>query len=224
MNTPVRQAGCTHEESFDPALRGDKTFLELDDGRTVRLSAGRWSRSACRGDRWLLDRCWGTTVDLGCGPGRLVAALVERGLPVLGVDVSALAVRHTRDRGAPVVQADLFTTLPREGEWATALLADGNLGIGGDPLRLLRRARTLVRAGGQVLVEPTASWSGHWQGQARLGDHDGSPGGWFPWSVLGLDALGSLAAPAGLRLVETHRGRRRQFARFVRTAEEPRPS
>ena len=36
-------------------------------------------------------------------------------------------------RGATVLQRDIFGPLPGEGRWGTALLFDGNVGIGGDP-------------------------------------------------------------------------------------------
>ncbi|MDP9442781.1 MAG: hypothetical protein M3P34_11540, partial [Actinomycetota bacterium] len=47
----------------------------------------------------------------------------------------------------------VFGALPGEGRWATALLIDGNIGIGGDPVALLRRVAELLRPAGVVLVE-----------------------------------------------------------------------
>ena len=86
------------------------------------------------------DLCTGPTIDLGCGPGRLVARLVERGVPALGVDQSATAVGLARRSGAPALRRDVFEPLPGTGRWQTVLLADGNVGLGGDPWRVLRRA------------------------------------------------------------------------------------
>ena len=67
-----------------------------------------------------------------------------------------------------MVRRDLFGPLPGEGTWAHVLLADGNIGIGGDPLRLLRRAARLLRPGGTVLVETDARHRALWRGTARL--------------------------------------------------------
>ena len=85
--------------AFDAALAADDaTLLDSDGGQDV-LPVRRWSRPADADDAWLLDRCAGPTVDLGCGPGRLLVALAHRGVPALGVDHSRIAEAHCRARG-----------------------------------------------------------------------------------------------------------------------------
>ena len=71
----------------------------------------------------------------------------------LGIDVVHEAVGQTRARGAAALRRDIFGAVPGEGRWQTALLADGNVGIGGDPVALLRRLRRLLLPGGRVVVE-----------------------------------------------------------------------
>jgi SAM-dependent methyltransferase len=181
------------------------------------LHPTRWHREPDRADRWLLSRCRGATIDLGCGPGRFVKALVDRGLVALGVDTSTRAIQHCADRGAPVVRRDLFGPLPGEGDWHHVLLADGNIGIGGDPLVLLRRAAALLRTGGSVLIETSAPRTGLWHGGGRLCEGTAT-GPWFPWAVVGLNAMSLLAGSAGLRLVATHRARHRYFAELARAS------
>ena len=97
------------------------------------LPLRRWAGGITAGDRFLLAHCEGPTIDLGCGPGRLTAELARRGVRTLGVDLSGEAVEAAAARSAPVLRADLFGPLPGEGHWRTALLADGNVGIGGAP-------------------------------------------------------------------------------------------
>ncbi|HEY2099795.1 MAG TPA: class I SAM-dependent methyltransferase, partial [Pseudonocardia sp.] len=80
-------------DQFDAGLAGRACRLDRAGGRSRTLHVRRWRADAGRSDRWLLDGCRGPTVDLGCGPGRLVRALSERGVPALGVDSSALAVQ-----------------------------------------------------------------------------------------------------------------------------------
>ena len=104
-------------------------------------------------DAAVVALCDGPTIDLGCGPGRLVAHLVQRGIPALGVDQSATAVRLARRSGAPALLRDVFEPLPGTGRWQTVLLADGNVGLAGDPRRILRRASELLRAGGRCVAE-----------------------------------------------------------------------
>ncbi|MGH3985127.1 MAG: methyltransferase domain-containing protein [Pseudonocardiaceae bacterium] len=190
--------------AFDAALAGRPALLVGDDGRILPVAAQRWLAPADGEDDWLLDRCTGPTVDLGCGPGRLVAELAERGVPVLGVDCSPRAVRHCHSRGAPVLHRDVFATLPGEGWWHRVLLADGNIGIGGDPVRLLHRCAALLRPGGTMLVEAGHPGAGLWRGAARLQVAGTAAGPWFPWAVAGLQTLAALAGPAGLQVGDRH--------------------
>lgn len=81
----------------------------------------------------MLAHCVGTTLDIGCGPGRMSQALAARGACVLGIDVVPEAVTLTRARGASALVCDVFAPVLGEGRWDTALLADGNIGIGGGP-------------------------------------------------------------------------------------------
>jgi hypothetical protein len=134
----------------------------------------------------------------------LVAELAGRGVPALGVDCSPLAVRQCHSRGAAVLHRDLFATLPGEGRWHHVLLADGNIGIGGDPMRLLRRCAVLLRPGGTMLVEAEHPGAGLWRGAARLQVAGGAAGPWFPWAVTALPALAALAELAGLQAGDRH--------------------
>jgi SAM-dependent methyltransferase len=192
---------------FDLALAGDAARLVRSDGVEHDLAVHRWRDVAGGEDTWLLDRCTGPVIDLGCGPGRLVTALLARGLPALGVDVSRVAQRACSRRGAPMVRRDVFAALPGEGRWHHALLADGNIGIGGDPGLLVRRAAQLVQPGGTVLVEtdpqPDVLWSGTAVVRAR--SRTGAP---VPWAVAGAAALARIAADAGMRATASYRGRR----------------
>ena len=83
-------------------------------------------------------------LDLGCGPGRHLAALRALGKRGLGVDLSPVAVALARDRGADAINGSLWANVP--GTWRTILLLDGNIGIGGNPVALLRRAGELLAA------------------------------------------------------------------------------
>ena len=191
--------------AFDAALRGAHARLLRSDGAEVVLAVRRWHADAEGDDDWLLDRCTGPVLDLGCGPGRLVVALARRGIPALGVDASAAAVALCRARGAAVLRRDLFAPLP--GRWQHVLLADGNIGIGGDPVRLLRRALALLRPGGTVLVETDPDPAARWTGTARVHTPEGT-GPPLPWAVLGAAALWDAAAIIGLEVTAAHVGAR----------------
>jgi hypothetical protein len=84
----------------------------------------------------------------------------------------------------------------------TVLLADGNIGIGGDPAALLRRAGELLAPEGRALVELEPPGSPLRREQVRL-RAAGLASAWFPWAFVGTDHIGDVARDAGLGEVET---------------------
>ena len=116
----------------------------------------------------MLARAVGPVLDIGCGVGRHVVALRGRGVRAVGVEISPVAVAIARERGAEVIEASAFEH-PTTSDWRTILLLDGNIGIGGDAVRLLRRCNALLAPGGGVLVElePPADRAARPAGPAR---------------------------------------------------------
>ncbi|MHA0285479.1 methyltransferase domain-containing protein [Mycobacterium sp. C3-094] len=185
---------------YDRALTGERCWVRRDDGRVSRLPVHNWLGGRHADDRFdtaVVDMCEGPTIDLGCGPGRLVSYLVQRGVPALGVDLSPTAVRLARSSGAPALHRDLFEPLPGTGRWQTVLLADGNIGLGGDPARVLRRAAELLRSGGRCLAEFDSAAIGIDVGWVRL-ESSSTIGPWFKWASVGIDSMPALAAEVGL--------------------------
>jgi SAM-dependent methyltransferase len=162
--------------------------LRFRDGRVRHLPVEEWSAAPSAEELAVLRAVSGPVLDVGCGPGRLVAALAEMGTPALGVDASPAAVDTARRLGAPVLQRSVFEALPCEGRWATVLLFDGNVGIGGDPVELLRRLGALLAHSGQAVVEVDAPGTLTVSADARI-----------PWASVGADRLDELAGRAGLR-------------------------
>ncbi|MGW7257540.1 class I SAM-dependent methyltransferase [Streptomyces sp. NPDC054834] len=152
------------------------------------LDVERFCAAPDTSDTGVLHRCTGPVLDVGCGPGRLVAALAARGVPALGVDVSPAAVARTRRQGGTALRRSVFDRLPREGRWGTALLMDGNVGIGGDPEALLARLRELLRPGGRLLAE-AAPQDVDERLTVRVEDAHGRHGRSFPWARVGATAL-----------------------------------
>lgn len=195
------QASFTHV--FARALLGVPTTVVGLGESPVVLPVATWTRQADRADHRLLALCDGPTIDIGCGPGRLTEALAELGHITLGIDVVDAAVRLTRRRGATAIQRDVFTDLPGEGRWHTALLADGNVGIGGDPAGLLRRVREILDPRGRMVVEVAGPGVPSSSGWAALegGEHRSRP---FRWAVVGLDDVSALATSVELAVNAVH--------------------
>jgi len=190
---------------YDEGLRSPevKISVRYADGRHEALALDRWRGVVTVADESMLIRASGSVLDVGCGPGRLTAALAARGADALGIDVAAAAVALTMEGGGRALQRSVFDALPGVGGWDTALLADGNIGIGGNPVRLLRRLGDLLTPRGQVLIELDPPGSGPAvRLQARLETSCGRFGAWFGWAVVGVDSLPVLAAEAGLSVQE----------------------
>ena len=191
-------------EIFTQALRGEPTHVvDLAGGLVQVLPVASWTGTADGRDLELLGLCRGSTIDVGCGPGRLTQALQQLGHDVVGVDVVDEAVRQTRRRGARAVTADVFGPVPGEGRWETALLADGNVGIGGDPVALLRRVRQLLRPDGRAVVELAPPGSASRQGWAALEGPSGRSRP-FRWAWLAVDDVAPVALAAGLGVQAVH--------------------
>jgi SAM-dependent methyltransferase len=191
------------------------TSLVVSGGEPIELPVGRWRAAPDAVELALVDTLADPVLDVGCGPGRIVAALAAAGRPALGVDPSPAAAAEAARRRAPVLARSVFGPLPGEGRWGTVLLLDGSIGIGGDPGALLARARGLVRPGGAVVVEveppgvPTGPMT------ARLSSARGlSP--WFAWARVGADGFEPLATAAGLTAIVLDVSGGRWFGRAAR--------
>jgi len=217
------RAGVSPNALFDQALAGAPCLVHGMPGGSAPLPVDSW-RGGCDGaDRVLVDACTGPSLDVGCGPGRFTQALAVRGSAALGIDVAAAAVRSTRARGAQAIRRNVFDPLPAEGRWESVLLADGNIGIGGDPVRLLRRVRGLLSQSGSAIVEVAAPGVGVATHRVHL-EVDGRRSSAFDWAVVGADALEPLARQASLRALWILERQGRWFAGLGHEADAGRAS
>jgi SAM-dependent methyltransferase len=211
--------------------------LRAEDGRALATRADRWLGPLTADDEAVLARAAPPVLDVGCGPGRHVLALAERGVLALGIDITPAALDLARRRGAPVLARSVFDRVPGAGRWSSALLLDGNLGIGGHPEALLERVTSLLAPNGTVLVEveppsqfPVAVASSGSCGAGRQSrrrrappaaervrfDIGGIEGPWFAWTAVGADELSAPATAAGLLVDDVWQGGDRWFGALRR--------
>lgn len=206
-----------HGQLYDEALDGRRCWIRDEDGELTQLPVQHWMVGGQTDqvfDQAIVGLCSGPTIDLGCGPGRLLVGLAQRGLPALGVDKSSAAVELARSSGVTALCRDMFGPLPGVGRWHTALLADGNIGLGGDPWRVLRRAGEMLRARGECLVEFDPTTSGVTSRWVRL-ESAFDIGPWFKWASVGLDCAARIGADVGFTLRTVHPIGDRVIARLV---------
>lgn len=209
------QAGALHP--YEHSLRTAASLgLYVDDGRVISLDLARWLAPADDADQSVLARCTGPVLDIGCGPGRFVVALGERGTAAMGLDIAETAVSLTRGRGLPAVLRSVFAPIPGEGRWPTVLLMDGNIGIGSDPHRLLDRIRGLLAAGGRLIVETHPDAHADEQLAVRFRQRDEPIGPTFAWAHVGLLPLLRYAGRIGYGNPEVWSAGGRTFAAFSR--------
>lgn len=103
----------------------------------------------------------GVLIDVGCGPGALLALSRDRGWEAIGVEPSASAVAQARARGLNVI----------EGTWLHASLEPGSADVVSfinvldqmrDPFAAIDKARWVLRPGGLVYLRvpngPLHAW------------------------------------------------------------------
>jgi len=171
-------SAAQHLDGAGPAPRGR---IRLADGRLEPLPLDRWLAPADAADEAILADVEGPVLDLGCGPGRHLAALRALGKRGLGVDLSPVAVELARGRGADAISGSLWASVPGGRSWRTILLLDGNIGIGGAPVALLRRAGELLAPGGAIIAEADPPGAPTHRVRIRL-EAPGLVSEWFRWA------------------------------------------
>jgi len=205
-------AATTASAPFERALEHGSDLWAADaGGRRWPVPVARWRGDADAGDLVALDRIQGPVLDVGCGPGRALAALAARGVAATGIDISPAAVALARARGTTALRRSVWEDVPWPRRWRTALLLDGNVGIGGDPVALLDRVASVVRPGGSIVAElATHTAVLRLRLECPLG-----AGEWFDWALLDAEGIACAGTDAGLEVVDRWSAGAREFAELA---------
>lgn len=203
--------------------RGGVELVERSDGYLAVSTAGTYFAEPSGHQRAVADRATGRVLDVGCGAGRYALYLQERGLEVVGIDVSPLAVEVCRRRGMRDARVLSLEEVDASlGRFDTVLMLGHNLGLLGSARRAKRtltRMLAMVSPGGAVIgdtLDPYQTNDGsllayHAQNRAK-GRMSGqirmrvryktykSP--WFDYLFLSPDELDDLLKGTGWRVQE----------------------
>jgi SAM-dependent methyltransferase len=193
-----------------------ETVVRLPDGSARPLEVDRWIDGADAVDEHALAELRGPVLDVGCGPGRHLHALARRGVFGLGVDLCPAAVELARGRGANAIVGSIFGEVPYAGRWRSALLLDGNIGIGGRPARLVARIASLLAPGGAILAELAGPETATVETLARI-ETATAVSDWFAWAEVSTASIDELARAADMEVGEVWQQHGRWFARMTRS-------
>ncbi|HEV3187644.1 MAG TPA: class I SAM-dependent methyltransferase [Acidimicrobiales bacterium] len=182
-------------------------IVERDDGYTESGAGPEVYLSDFKGwplaERQSVRHMRGRVLDVGCGAGRVALELQRRGVDVVGLDSSRLAVKAARRRGVNEVWCTSTEKLGRRiASFDTIVLFGNNLGIFGTPERA-REALTQwaqsTKPEARLFIESTNPYCGgapgidrgYYQRNREQGKLPGQAtfryhyeyfvGEWFPW-------------------------------------------
>lgn len=150
------------EGGDDPEIiEREDGFVETGAGPGLYLAEFRQWPGA---ERQAMRYARGRVVDVGCGAGRVALHLQRRGLDVVGMDDSALAIRAARRLGVTRTwRSSVEGLAPRVASFDTIVMFGNNFGIFGSSGRIQRALREWAgRAapGTRILAESTNPYHG----------------------------------------------------------------
>ncbi len=145
----------------DPDIAPPHEIIERDDGwigvssntpQLYFLDYASWPQP----EKDAIQHADGKILDIGCGAGRVGLYLQDRGLYVLGIDTSPLAIEVCELRGLSNVRVMSITQVSsRLGSFDTIVMFGNNFGLFGNQRRarfLLRRFFALTPKSGKIIA------------------------------------------------------------------------
>lgn len=126
--------------------------------------------------QWFVDSVEGPVLDLGCGTGRVLLPLVERGLEVVGLDGSQamldLCAKRLVESGrdAELIRGDMRNFDLGERRFGTILIPGFSIQMlleDGDVDACLSCCRKSLRDDGQLIVSTHLPWEMIWDGRSE---------------------------------------------------------
>jgi SAM-dependent methyltransferase len=159
-----------------------------------------------------LQQCRGKILDIGAGAGSHALALQQLGQEVTALDISPQLTRLMKERGVKKVVCKDFFELT-SGRYDTLLLLMNGIGLAGtlDGLRrFLKKARKLLRPGGQLIFD-SSDIAYLYKGRPPKGpeyygaifyqyEYRRQRSSWFQWLFIDPKTLRKIAAEEGWKV------------------------
>jgi len=198
-------------------------IIERDDGLMDASPAPRRYFSDYRDwykrERQAIKLARGRVLDIGCGAGRFLLHLQQKGFDVTGIDNSRGAVKVCKLRGVKDVRLRSIDEIAKfkPGSFDTVIMMGNNFGLFGGfnkAKRLLRQLHVITSADGQIIAEAVDPYQtneklhlayqkrnrarGRMSGQLRIRiRHQNIVGAWFDYLLVSQQEMKEVVAGTG---------------------------
>ena len=199
-------------ELYGRGLEGrERLIARAEGGRARTLPIACWLGAPTMADESCCGMRSGRSSMLAAGPAVTCSRLRDAACPPSASTSRRRRCESRRARGAAAIEGSIFERVRGAGTWGSALLLDGNVGIGGDPVALLRRIGALLAPGGRILVELARPGAASGRRRMRL-ELAAAASPWFDWATVSAADVAVLAGASGLDVRERWSVRGRWFA------------
>jgi SAM-dependent methyltransferase len=218
-------------------IERDDGYIDSYGGHYLFAPYAKWDANEKRAIRLAKGR----VLDVGAGGGRVSLHLQDKGVDVLAIDISPLAIEVCKRRGVKNARVMRFEDIsPSLGTFDTIVMFGNNFGLFGSPgraKRLLRRLRRMTTADAVILGETLDPYKtknpdhhayhrrnrkrGRMPGQVRIRARSGSRATpWFDYLFVSVTEMREIVSGTGWVLDHTLDGSDGQYIAVLKKSPD----